>query len=348
MHDFSTVDGFMDVNDCVVEMIQRVANEPSVGLFYVQQHTQNAVPNLIRTKASQYSSFSSFGFFLWRNLMMRVQVSFRNVNNTIGQVNYVIVCINSCLQNRVMEKSNEVALHTANLDDSITMVRSMKDFGVPIADQMTKDIQKSLIMLSSMKLQKRPFRLTSEGDGSSSWRGLRMARSGSWGGSTFGSSSGSTQVKETGDLYHQYEPSTSEPSQMTESKGSNKLSAMLNSAKQKASVLRWLQRDASGPHSLNNKFSGSSRETPPLIDDIRADDPHLSGQISHQSEMVEHYEPSTTGDPSVESYINEPSELMESFEKFKSDREAKLEEWLKETSNHRYQIDTNENTATAD
>ncbi|XP_031493892.1 uncharacterized protein LOC116259984 [Nymphaea colorata] len=299
MHDFTTVDGFMDVNDCVVEMIQRVANEPSVGLFYVQQHTQNAVPNLIRTK------------------------------------------------NRVMEKSNEVALHTANLDDSITMVRSMKDFGVPIADQMTKDIQKSLIMLSSMKLQKRPFRVTSEGEGSSSWRGLRMARSGSWGGSTFGSSSVSTQVKETSNLYHQYEPSTSEPSQMTESKGSNKLSVMLNSAKQKASVLRWLQRDASGPHSLNNKYSGSSSATPPFID-IRSDDPHLSGQISHQSEMVEHYEPPTTGDPSVESHINEPSELMESYEKFKSDREAKLEEWLKETDNHRYQIGTNENTATAD
>ncbi|CAN6480643.1 unnamed protein product [Victoria cruziana] len=285
MHDFSTVDGFMDVNDCVVEMIQRIANEPSVGLFYIQQHTQNAVPNLIRTK------------------------------------------------DRVVEKSKEVALHTADLEDSITIVRSMKDFGVPIADQMTKDIQKSLIMLSSVKLQKRPFlnRLTSEGESSSSRRGLRMARSGSWGGSMFGSSSLSTRAKETGN-WDDGSPSTSEPSQLTESKGSSKLSTMLNSAKQKASVLNWLQRDASGSHSLNSKFSGSIGATPPPMD-IQADDAPLSRHKSHQSEMIEHYEPASTGDSSVESYTDDPSEIMESYEKFKSDREAKLEEWLKETDN---------------
>ncbi|KAL7168624.1 hypothetical protein ACSBR2_038960 [Camellia fascicularis] len=82
MHEFFTVDGFVEVTESLAEMIKYVANEPSVGLFYVQQHNQYAVPNLI-------------------NLM-----------------------------NNVMEKSRELTLHTEDLEDSITMVRSMKDCGV--------------------------------------------------------------------------------------------------------------------------------------------------------------------------------------------------------------------------
>ncbi|KAG9445733.1 hypothetical protein H6P81_011861 [Aristolochia fimbriata] len=40
----------MEVNECVAEMIKYLANEPSVGLFFVQQHAQNAIPNLVSTK----------------------------------------------------------------------------------------------------------------------------------------------------------------------------------------------------------------------------------------------------------------------------------------------------------
>ncbi|KAL6006686.1 hypothetical protein ACLOJK_032179 [Asimina triloba] len=40
------------VNECLAEMIKYIANEPSVGLFYVQQHTQNAIPNLVHIKVS--------------------------------------------------------------------------------------------------------------------------------------------------------------------------------------------------------------------------------------------------------------------------------------------------------
>lgn len=47
MGGFSTADGFIEVNESVVEMIKYVANEPSVGLYYVQQHAHNALPNLL-------------------------------------------------------------------------------------------------------------------------------------------------------------------------------------------------------------------------------------------------------------------------------------------------------------
>lgn len=50
MHEFSTVDGFVEISESLTDMIKYLANEPSVGLFYVQQHTQNAVPNVIKLK----------------------------------------------------------------------------------------------------------------------------------------------------------------------------------------------------------------------------------------------------------------------------------------------------------
>ncbi|KAF5207065.1 Mef2bnb-like protein [Thalictrum thalictroides] len=48
MDGISTADGFVEVNNNLTEMIKYVANEPSVGLYYVQQHTHNALPNLLR------------------------------------------------------------------------------------------------------------------------------------------------------------------------------------------------------------------------------------------------------------------------------------------------------------
>lgn len=51
MHEFSTTDGFVEIADNLADMVKFVANEPSVGLFYVQQHVRNAVPNLVNLKS---------------------------------------------------------------------------------------------------------------------------------------------------------------------------------------------------------------------------------------------------------------------------------------------------------
>ncbi|XP_074358799.1 uncharacterized protein LOC141698086 isoform X4 [Apium graveolens] len=50
MDDFSPVDGFVEIAECLAEMMKYLANEPSVGLFYIQQHTQNTAPNLVDLK----------------------------------------------------------------------------------------------------------------------------------------------------------------------------------------------------------------------------------------------------------------------------------------------------------
>ncbi|XP_019198683.1 PREDICTED: uncharacterized protein LOC109192481 [Ipomoea nil] len=51
MHEFSTTDGFVEIADNLADMVKFVANEPCVGLFYVQQHVRNAVPNLVNLKS---------------------------------------------------------------------------------------------------------------------------------------------------------------------------------------------------------------------------------------------------------------------------------------------------------
>lgn len=51
-------------------------------------------------------------------------------------------------QGKVAEKIHEVTLHTEDIEDSICAVRSMAEFGLPIADDMIKDINKSLKIMS--------------------------------------------------------------------------------------------------------------------------------------------------------------------------------------------------------
>ncbi|KAF8379864.1 hypothetical protein HHK36_029313 [Tetracentron sinense] len=52
-------------------------------------------------------------------------------------------------QDKVVEKSRETNLHTEDSEDSITMVRSMKECGFPLADEMVKEIKKSLLIMST-------------------------------------------------------------------------------------------------------------------------------------------------------------------------------------------------------
>ena len=93
MHLFSTVEGFVEIIESLMDMIKFIANKPSAGIFYVQQHTHTAVPNLI-------------------NLTIKIE-----------------------------GKSRQVTWHTAASDDSIVMVRSMKELGFSIANEVDENSQ---------------------------------------------------------------------------------------------------------------------------------------------------------------------------------------------------------------
>ncbi|XP_071689976.1 uncharacterized protein [Rutidosis leptorrhynchoides] len=126
MYEYSPVDGFVEISEGLGNMIKSLANEPSVGLFYVQQHTHKSVPNLVN------------------------------------------------LRNSITAKSREISLHTEDSEDSIKMLRSMKECGFPIVDDMLKDITKSLAIMSS-KQPKKGLISSKSGSGSwgpATWRGI--------------------------------------------------------------------------------------------------------------------------------------------------------------------------------
>ncbi|KAL2324839.1 hypothetical protein Fmac_023897 [Flemingia macrophylla] len=253
MHEFSTVDGFVEISECMAQMTKYVANEPSVGLFYIQHHAQNAVPNVIKVKKN------------------------------------------------VVDKSHEMTLRTEDLDDSITMVESMKESGIPIANKMIEEIKKSLATMAT----KQPK------------RGLIRPVS-------------SPQAERASFLGN-----TTIYAQEGNDKRSNYFSSVLKSAKQKASSFKWRQLDTESIASMDEKplmypdlpLSVTSTTVATSFSSFLAtenDEFPVSSQVEDESQR-------DLTDVS-EISINLLS-VAERFDDFKADKEAKLEEWLDGTGN---------------
>lgn len=201
MHQLSTGDGFVEVAECMAGMIKYVANEPSVGLFYIQQHIQNAVPNVVN------------------------------------------------LKNKVAEKSREMVLHTEDAEDSISVVRSMTEYGHPIADEMIKDIETSLLLVSKRgSTSSAAFKM---GRSSSSWGPMVWTRKPSSSSSTSTSAQQQQQLQD-GDGYGDGEKSVSY------------LSNVIKSAKDRASNFRWPQMEL---NELSESKDSSSMAPQSGIDD---------------------------------------------------------------------------------
>ncbi|KAJ8759100.1 hypothetical protein K2173_004106 [Erythroxylum novogranatense] len=257
MHDISTVDGFVEITESLGEMIKYVANEPSVGLFYVQQHAHNAIPNVVG------------------------------------------------LKNKVVEKSQETNLHTEDLEDSIIMVRSMKECGFTIADDMIKDVRRSLEIMST----KQPRRGLIQASSSSFQKGRTM----SWEPGTWG-----------------YNGAYSQPDNK---RMSNYFSTVFKTAKERASNFKWPQLDAreSTPsqndghilHSTVDESATISSSLPDTDADEVADELPVSSQTADDKEEgLEDEQVDEKLPPSCELSVSE------NYDDFKADKEAKLEEWL--------------------
>ncbi|XP_073268095.1 uncharacterized protein [Populus alba] len=260
MHGFSTVDGFVEITESLAEMIKYVANEPSVGLFYVQQHAQNAIPNVIR------------------------------------------------LKNNVVEKSRATNLHTEDLEDCITMVKSMKECGFPVADEMIRDIRKSLATMSA----KQPRR----GLINSPVSGFQMGRTSSRGPGTWG---------RNGD-----------DAEKDGKRTSNYFSTVFKTAKEKASNFKWPPLDSK--ESTTNQAekllscptsSQSVTSTGSSLPDVEADELPLSRPTAGGQQLDEEEDQSVVNLPRHNILL-----LTENFDDFKADKEAKLEEWLGGTADN--------------
>uniref|UniRef100_A0ACD6A217 Uncharacterized protein n=1 Tax=Avena sativa TaxID=4498 RepID=A0ACD6A217_AVESA len=245
--DLSPADGFLCVKEGVDEMIKHVANEPSIGLYFVQQHANASMPILLDVKG------------------------------------------------KVAEKTREVTLHTEDIEDSICAVRSMAEFGLPIADDMIKDINKSLKIMSKTQPK----------------RGL--IQNPIWG----------FQSDKSLEAYDDLGATNGGSSR-------NYLSSMFNTAKQKASSLRWPQSDlttnddvsensVSSTAPESSQAGGHSGSTP---SDAERDDTLISSRLMANNNAA-------TTNQSVSA--SDISYTAESYKRFKEEQELKLQEWLRES-----------------
>lgn len=256
MHEFSTVDGFVEITESLADMIKFIANEPSVGLFYIQQHSQKAAPNLVN------------------------------------------------LKNNIEEKSREMALHTEDLDDSITVIRSMKECGLPIANEMIKDLRHTLAVIS----KKQPKKGLISGPSSSFPVGITT----SW--------SPSTWVRNTG-------------SEEDDERTAGYLSNVFKSAKQKASNFKWPQLETGESQPAKSEPSSLDKDEPSVT---RTNGGVLAAETSSSSSLgrANSEDLSQIANELQQEQLNKSMSydqllsLSENFDEFKADKEAKLEEWL--------------------
>lgn len=260
MDGLSPVDGFVEIAECLAEMMKYLANEPSVGLFYIQQHTQNTVPNLVN------------------------------------------------LKNNVKGKSHELSLQTEDSDESVTMVRSIKECGFPIIDEMVNDITKSLAIMSTKEPRKGLINYSSPR--------FRLGRTSSW---------ASRPWMRKADTPPQYSKSTN-----------SYFTTVFKSAQEKAGSLNLLQYDSSKlsqttgeilPSYFNSALSDAdaTRATTSSTE-IEVEELPVSCQIAEELQDDTQTEANLTN--------GQLSFKLDNFDAFKTEREAKLEEWLKGTSNH--------------
>lgn len=253
MHGFSTVDGFVEIAESSAEMIKYIANEPSTGLFYIQQHTKNAVPNVIN------------------------------------------------LKNSVVDKSHETTLHTEDSEDSITMLRSMKECGFPIADEMIRDIRKSLAIMSTKQPRRGLIRNTS------AMQQQQPGRMSTWRSATWGRRAIVAPFDDDSGGY---------------------ISTVFKSAREKASNFKWPQLDIKEdlaqvevdklqPQTIQPPVaSASSSSSQP---DVDTEELPLSSQVNDESQR----------DDQVDDNLNtDLLSVSDNFDDFRADKEAKLEEWL--------------------
>ncbi|KAM3190914.1 hypothetical protein ACQJBY_068717 [Aegilops geniculata] len=243
----SPADGFLCVKEGVDEMIKHVANEPSLGLYFVQQHAQASMPILLDVKG------------------------------------------------KVTEKTREITLHTEDIEDSICAVRSMAEFGLPIADDMIKDINKSLKIMSKTQPKKgliqNPIWGFQSDKSSEAWNDLDATNGGS---------------------------------------SKNYLSSMLNTAKQKASSLRWPQTDFAMNDGVSEKSVSSTAQESSQAGGHGASTPSDAerDEVSISSRLLENKNAGTMNQGLSASDI---SHTAESYNKFKEEQELKLQEWLRES-----------------
>lgn len=243
----------------VDEMIKYLANEPTVGLFFVQRHAQTSMPYLL------------------------------NIKDKVG------------------EKIHEVTLHTEDIEDSICVVRSMTEYGLPIADEMINDINKSLHIVSMSQPKKGSI------------------QNPNWGFQAGGAGSGTQNASD-------YSISSG---QQGEGISHSYLSAVFHSAKQKAAGFRWSQTSTVPKDPQSELLVPSSTSLLSAINIGALSRPQgAEGEELSLSSHLSDDEIDKAGTVRESLYGHGMLSTMETYDEFISEQETKLEEWLQDPVDH--------------
>lgn len=200
------------------------------------------------------------------------------------------------LRNSVEDKSREMTLHTEDSGESIVMLSSMKECGSPIVDEMIRDIKNSLTIMSS----KQPKRGLINNPRSL----FQIGRSSSWGPAAWGRN----EV----------------PLEQEAESSSSYISTVFKSAKERAASLKWVQSEGESlPSVLYTTLQFAVPSTSSAIPNMEIEEPQISSKISSELQEV-----SAAGEGLSSNLLS----LSKSFDEFKAEREAKLEQWLEQTS----------------
>ncbi|KAJ8557537.1 hypothetical protein K7X08_003162 [Anisodus acutangulus] len=203
-----------------------------------------------------------------------------------------------------------MALHTEDSEDSITVIGSMKECGIPIANEMIKDLRHTLAVIS----KKQPKKGLISGPHTSFPIGITTT---SWSPAAWGLNTGSEEDDERAPGY---------------------LSNVFRSAKQKASNFKWAQLETGESRPAKSEPSSSDKDEPSVTrtkDALLAADASSSSSVG-RANSEDLMSSQTVDDELHQEQVNKSMShdqllsLSENFEEFKADKEAKLEEWLGE------------------
>ncbi|KAG0476049.1 hypothetical protein HPP92_012890 [Vanilla planifolia] len=237
------------------------------------------------------------------------------------------------VRDKIAEKVHEVTLHTEDVEDSIDVVRSMKDFGHFLAEDMISDINKSLLIMSKSQPKKGEIKfakgkLKSEID---QWRtnGALDSEQEEWklGSQPNGYDEEANQHKLIQNpTWDDSSYSSAPPVAASYQKSGGNLSyfsAVLKSAKQRAVGFR--SPPTTDRASKVEQFVSAS--DPSIPSDAEAEELPVSSRLQLDENPIHPLDKDTSQGSKMQHHL-------EDYDEFKRDKAAKYDAWLQDSEEH--------------
>ncbi|KAE8672028.1 putative vacuolar protein sorting-associated protein 24-like protein 2 [Hibiscus syriacus] len=291
-----------DIEEETEEEVDKVLSE-------IASETAAQLPEAVRKERVTMNGFSTVNGFVEKTESLAEMIKCIGNEPSLGllyvQKTHDAVPKVVDLSNRVVEKSREASLHLEDSEDSITMVRSMKECGIPIVDEMIKDIANSLMLISSEEKLK-------QGLVNSLHSGFTITRTRSSGPISW--SYGSVDVRYQVVRYY--------------------FSTLFKSVREKTSSFKWFQVESKEPSETETQKP--VRCPAPLVLPASACIGSIPDEVTTEPQNLVQYQQADKLHEEVkdetEDNVKLPGDSLlfvsEDYDDLKADKESKLEQWV--------------------